>query len=197
MNIYTSNGINMINLIVLLVELVLIIVLLIKNLKLKKYNKNYKETLSKYKDKVREDNLDALIANEHYVVDKYMDDEKQLPYEIVFHEEKQMEHQDVICVHIEHESEIANRKYIINIKDEMYVGRKAGNAIVINEVNIADKHFRLFKKDNELYIQKLVVDQSIKLKRKKNIYELTDSAVKINSGDVIRFEKSEFTINLF
>lgn len=196
MSIYTDGGLNLINIGVLLIELIVIIILLIRNIKLKSRNKSYKETLSKYKDKVREDNLDALITNEHYVVNKYLDDEKQMPYEIIFHEEKQVEHQNVICVHIEHESEIANRKYIINIKDEMYVGKKQGNAIVINEVNIADKHFRLFKKDNELYIQKLA-EQSIKLKRKKNIYELNESPVKINSGDIIKFEKSEFTINLF
>ena len=183
--------------IIAIAEGVIGILLLFLSIRLSKKNKQYKELLLQYKKTTRENELDEKIKNEYYILNKADEDWNVVPYDVKFHDEKKVIKQDTICVNLCYEGKLATSRYMVDITDEVYIGRSRTNSITLNEDDIDEKHIRLIKQKNELYAQVISKTHMTKLKRGKDEYQLNDLPVRINDGDTLCFDKSTLRINMF
>lgn len=182
--------------IIMLLEAAVIVGLIITNAKLSKKNKQTDSLLSNYKEKLREDELDESIKNEYYKQDKYENDWKNIPYEETFEEEAHVRTRDAICVHFECISRISSSKYIINIMDELYLGRAESNGIVFEEEDVDQKHIHFVRQNGRVYVQSISDKMPVTFVRQDTKYELGDSLVMINDGDELLFKNSRVVITL-
>lgn len=189
------NG-QLIYIIIMLAEAAVIVGLIITNVKLSKKNKHNVSLLDNYKEKLREDELNESIKNEYYKQDKYENDWKNIPYDEVFEEEEHVRTRDAICVHFECISRIATSKYIVNITDELYLGRAKSNGIVFEEEDIDQKHVHFVRQNGKVYVQSLSDKMPVTFVRQDTKYELGDSLVMINDGDELLFSNSRVKITL-
>lgn len=182
--------------IIMLAEAIIIIFLIVLNVKLNKKNKKNNSLLSTYKEKVRDDELNEAIKNQYYKQNKAENDWKNVPYEVEFTEEEDVRAANAICVHLECIGRIATKKYLINVDDELYLGRSKSNGVVFDEEDIAWKQLHFVRKEGNLYIQNISVENQAVFIRKNSKYELTDVMVKVNDGDAIEFKDSRIVIKL-
>ena len=182
--------------IIMIVQFIIIVVLIITDIRLNKKNKKNKALITNYKEKLREDELDAAIMNACYKQDKAVNDWKNTPYSVDFEDEKKVRTTNAICVHLECQGRLANRKYIINIKDELYLGKAKNNGVIFDEVGVDKKHIHFVRQFGELYVQNVSQNMPAVFVREDSKYELTDVLVKVNDGDRIEFEDSFVRINL-
>lgn len=181
---------------IMIAQFIVIIFLIVLNVKLNKKNKKTTNIIKTYKARLREDELDEAIHNEHFIMDKSVRDWKNVAYETEFTDEDKVRISDSICVHLECEGRLAKRKYLINIKDELYLGKDKTNGVVLEEPDIDKKHVHFVRQGNEMYIQNLSTNFPVLLVRNKSKYGLTDVLVKINDGDTLEFKESKVLINL-
>lgn len=182
--------------IIMLVEAAVIIFLIISNVRLNKKNKGDNRVLTVYKEKLREDELDEAIKNPYFKQDKSELDWKKTPYEVEFNDEKDIRTADAVCIHLQCIGRLVTKKYIININDELYLGRSKNNGVVFDEQDIDQKQIHFVRKLGELYIANVSVDVPVVFVRKDSRYELTDVLVKVNDGDELLFEESRIIISL-
>lgn len=182
--------------IIMLAEALVIVFLIILNVRLNKKNKKSNEFLIAYKEKLREDELDEAIGNPYYKQDKSDNDWKNTPYEIEFKDEENIRTTSAICVHLQCIGRLVTKKYIINISDELYLGRGKHNGVVFDEKDIDQKQIHFVRQQGELYIQNISSKVSALFVRNDTRYELTESLVKLNDGDRLQFQESEIIINL-
>ena len=182
--------------IIMLVEMAIIIFLIIFNVRLNKKSKNNNVLLTAYKNKVREDELDEAIKNEYYKQDKSEADWKNTPYEVEFNEEDSVTTTSAVCMHLKCIGRLVTKKYLINVCDELYLGRSRNNGVIFDENDIAQRQLHFVRQFGELYIQNISTDNPVVFVRKNNRYELTDILVKLNDGDELEFQKSRIIINL-
>lgn len=180
--------------IIMLVEAIIIVFLIATNVKTSKKNKQTNRFLNNYKEKLREDELDDKIKNEYYKQNKYENDWKQIPYETVYDEEKNVRTRDAICVLIECVSRVATKKYLINITDELYLGRAKSNGIIFEEDDVDQKHIHFIRQDGRIYVHSISEKKPVSLVRKDAKYELSESLVMINNEDELLFEDSRVVI---
>ena len=182
--------------IIMVVAAAIIVGLIITNVKLHKKNKSNTEMLYTYKEKLREDELDDNIRNEYYKQDKYENDWKNIPYETTFEEEQEVRTRDAVCVHFECISRVATRKYLVNVTDELYLGRAKTNGIVFDEQDVDQKHIHFLRQKGKLYVQCISDKMPVIFVRQDSRYELTDSLVMVNDGDQLVFKDSRVVITL-
>lgn len=181
---------------IMLLEAVIIIFLITLNVKLNKKNKTNDILLGNYMEKLREDELDEKMRNEFYRQNKYDSDWKNIPYETIFEDEKNVRKRDAICVHLDCVSRVATRKYIINVTDELYLGRAKTNGVVFEEQDVDQKHIHFIRRDGKLFVKNISDKMPVIFMRKDVKYELTDSYVQLNDGDELLFDSSRVIITL-
>ena len=166
-------------------EIILVGMLFFLNIKLRKRNKNKLEQLSLQRDKTREDDLDAALRNNLYEEGQVKATKSNKPYEIDFHEniEKQNRSEHEISVQIEEIGNLSKRKYVVNVQDELSIGRGLDNGIVISDMNIGKRQCRLLNMERSLCIQRTEANIPMTLLRKKKRYTLNQDIVKLNDGD--------------
>lgn len=179
-----------------LVEAAVIIFLIIWNVKLNKRNKTNDKVLTVYKEKLREDELDEAIKNPYYKQDKSENDWKKVPYEVEFRDEENVRTTDAVCVHLQCTGRLVTKKYIINIHDELYLGRSKSNGVIFDEEDVDQTQIHFVRKSGELYISNVSEDVPVVFVRKDSRYELTDVLVKVNDADEILFQESRIIISL-
>ncbi|MDD6327669.1 MAG: hypothetical protein Q4D54_06240 [Eubacteriales bacterium] len=181
---------------IMLVEAAIIVFLIALNVKLNKKNKANNKMLGNYMDKLREDELDEKMRNEYYPQNKFESDFKNIPYETIYEDEKDVRTLDAICVHLACISRVATRKYIINVTDELYLGRAKTNGVVFEEQDVDQKHIHFLRKDGNLFVQNVSESMPAIFVRKDVKYELTESYVQLNDGDELLFDSSRVMITL-
>lgn len=182
--------------IIMVGEALVIIFLIIMNVRLNKDNKNNDSFLSAYKEKLREDELDAAIGNPYHKPDKAKNDWKNAPYDVEFKDENAVRTTSAICMHVVCIGRLVTKKYIINVYDELYLGRAKQNGIVFDEMDIDQKQIHFVRQQGELYIQNVSSNNPAVFIRNDAKYELTDSLVKLNNGDKLKFRDSLVVIHL-
>lgn len=182
--------------VIMLVELAIIIFLIIFNIRLNKENKKSNTLLTVYKDKLREDELNEAIKNQYYRQDKAKKDWKNTPYEVEFNDEDNIRTTSAVCMHLKCIGRLVTKKYLINVNDELYLGRSQNNGVIFDEKDIDLKQIHFVRQSDELYIQNISVDVPVVFIRKNSRYELTEVLVKVNDGDELEFQESRIIINL-
>lgn len=182
--------------VIVLIEAVVIIFLIISNIRLNKKNKGNDKVLTVYKEKLREDELDEAIKNPYYKQDKSEADWKKTPYEVEFKDEEDVRTADAVCVHLQCTGRLVTKKYLINISDELYLGRSKNNGVIFDEEDVDQRQIHFVRKSGELYIANVSADVPVVFVRKDSRYELTDVLVKVNDGDELLFKESRIVISL-
>ncbi len=177
-------------------QLALIVGLIVLNVKTSKKNKKINRILTKYKERLREDELDASIRNERHKENKAENDWTFTPYEVSYMDEQEVRSTEAVCVHLQCVGRLATKKYLINIKDELYVGGDKTNGVVLDEYDVAQKHIHFLKQGKLLFAQNISNGVPVNLIRGKSRHPLTDVLVQVNDGDMIEFLTSQILINL-
>jgi len=168
----------------------------VRFIRLRREKKEAVEMSTLQKEKAREEKLDQVLKNRLYQGSGDKALQSNIPYEINFHEEVGISGgtDENIAVQIIEKGKLSTRKYVIFISDVITVGQSAKNALVLNDLKIAKEQCRIFKHENNLYIQTLEDTHPVKIRRKRNVVQLTKNAVKLLDGDFI--ELGETILNI-
>lgn len=168
----------------------------VRFIRLRREKKEAVEMSTLQKEKAREEKLDQVLKNRLYQGSGDKALQSNIPYEINFHEEAGISGgtDENIAVQIIEKGKLSTRKYVIFISDVITVGQSAKNALVLNDLKIAKEQCRIFKHENNLYIQTLEDIHPVKIRRKRNVVQLTKNAVKLLDGDFI--ELGETILNI-
>lgn len=184
------------NLAICIYESILLGAIIVYFIKLKKKKKYAVEINTQQKDKAREEKLNQLLKNNLYSDKKDKDLEKNIPYEVSFHEEgiNKNNKNDGIAVQIIEKGKLSTRKYIIYIYDEITIGQGPENDLVLNDLKVAKQQCQIFKKGQELYVYSLEEIHPVMLKRKKNVMQVAKQPVALLDKDYL--ELGETLLNL-
>lgn len=165
-------------------------------IRLKKQKKKAVEMNTLQREKAREEKLDQVLKNGLYQGNGDKAFQNNIPYEVNFHEETEMNEgtDDNIAVQIIEKGKLSTRKYVIFISDVITIGQSGSNALVLNDLKVAKEQCRIFKHNQELYIQTLEDSHPVKVRRKPNVMQLTKQAVKLLDNDLI--ELGETILNI-
>ena len=161
--------------------------LIVRYFKLREEKKRTMEMTTLQKEKAREEQLDQMLKNKLYQGSAEKAGKNNVPYEVNFHEEtvKNEGSKDNIAIQIVEKGKLSTRKYVIFVSDMITLGKGEQNTVVINDLNIAKEQCRIFKHNEELYIQNLDDSYSVNIQRKRNVMQLASGAVKLMDGDMI------------
>lgn len=186
----------MIFILLLVVQVVLIITLIVLNSKTSAKNKEMTKLLTRYKDRLREDELDDAIRNELYKQNQEESDQKYVPYDVHYTDEEEVRSTEAVCVHFQCEGRLAIKKYLLNLMDDLYIGTSKSNGIVLDEYDVDEKHIHFVRQGKLLFVQNVSEGMPVSLRRGKTKYPLTDTLVQVNDGDTIEFKTSQVLVSL-
>lgn len=165
-------------------------------IKLRKQKKHVAEMNAQQKDKAREDQLDQLLKNRLYQGEPDKALQNNMAYDVSFHEERKVndKQSEGIALQVIEKGKLATRKYIIFVSDYIMIGQGGENGLVLNDLKVAKQQCRIIRKKKDLYIQTLEETHPVKLRRKRNVMQLTKNAVQLLDNDFI--ELGETTLNI-
>ena len=167
--------------------MVLVLIGLIVAIVLLKRSQRKKELLARaYSEKMREEELDERLRNKA----KRTGADSKKPYEIRYGQEdpqESVEHMnaDAIKVHLIVRSGSQERKYMVNIKDELFIGKSETNGIILDEPTVSGTHCCLVNYGGELYVTDMGSTNGTQLQRKSKEVSVGEKPIRIQSGDTI------------
>lgn len=160
------------------------------SLRLFKKNKKLKEMISLQKDRIREEELDAMLRNQVHMERNAQAAVKNNPYEVSYHEEKTAAYekeQAYVSVQVEELGTLSNKKYVVHVFERVKIGRDDSNKIILNDVTIAAHQIELLRVEQSIFAKNLAPGVKVTLKRKRKKFSLGESPVCLNSGDELYF----------
>lgn len=177
-------------------EAVVLGIVLVWFIRLRKEKKRAVEMDALQKEKVREEKLDQVLKNRLYQESGEKSFQNNIPYEINFHEETKISGEaESIPIQIVEKGKLSTRKYVILISDVITVGQSGRNSLVLNDLQVAKEQCRIFKHEQDLYIQTLEDIHPVRIRRKRNVMQLTKNAVKLLDGDFIELGETVLDIH--
>lgn len=174
------------NILVLGILLILIVILIYY---IRKYRKKKRETKKIIEDKLRDDALNRAIANQVYEELGCELEPPNIPYEVDYGNSKvqldtgnRKDNKSMLMI-VEH-SELSQRKFIIELKNKVYIGCHKDNNIMIKSAPIADLECTIFRNNRQIYIKSEASTEVILIRKNQHIY-IQEDGVKIKSGDMI------------
>lgn len=170
---------------ILICEILFNVGLLLNLFRLHKKNKKLTEMVSLQKDRIREEKLDAMLQNQRYMERDLAKAVANNPYDVTYHEEigAVCEGKEYISVQVEETGILSTKKYVVHVFEHIEIGRADTNKIILNDVSISNQQIQLLRAGKKLFAKNLNVEIPVTLKRKKKVWELTQDAVCIQSGD--------------
>lgn len=162
-------------------------------------NKKLKEMVSLQKDRIREEELDAMLQNQMYIERNADVAVKNNPYEINYHEEADAAYENEkahVSVQFEELGNLSNKKYVVHIFDKIKVGRDESNKIILNDITIAEHQLEFLRVDTDLFVKNLETYIKVTLKRKRKKFALTETPVCLKSGDELELGNTRLRISL-
>ena len=167
-------------------------------LKLRKKKKQSIEVNAIQREKTRDAKLNGILQNELHQQNQEHIFQNNTPYDEEYHDQSKIdgEQKNVVKLQFTVQSELATRKYVIFVQDEITIGKDEKNDLVLNDLDIAKRQCRIFLYQGYLYIQTMDVTFPLVLKRKKNIMKLTQQAVEIRDKDLIEMGSTRIKIEI-
>ena len=91
---------------------------------------------------------------------------------------------------------LAKKKYVLEIRDCIFIGRSKDNGIVLEDKNVSSKHCVLLNRGGEIYVQDLDSTNGTGLSRKKSFIQVGANPTKLKSKDVLIIAENEIEIYL-
>lgn len=169
-----------------------------KWLKSHKKIKQCKEVNLIQKEKARDAKLNNVLQNELHQQKQERVFQNNTPYDEVFEDQSRIDRDQKEARKLQFtvQSELAIRKYVIFITDEITIGKDEKNDLVLNDLDIAQQQCRMFIYQDGIYIQTMDTEYPIRIKRKKNMIQLTQQAVEIKDKDLMEMGTTQIKIEI-
>ncbi len=143
-------------------------------------------------DKLRDQALNRALANDLYGGKKVSDSIESLPYEVDYNQ-SQLDNgqttQDKMMLQVTACSELSKRKFMIELKDVIKIGRAKGNAIMIKDLAALPVHCEIFRHANDAYIRDFSGNRTLLNRKKQQVY-VDEKGIKLKTGDKIVVENT-------
>lgn len=146
-------------------------------------------------DKEREMELEQRLRNRNMPVQKECG-EKQTPYEVRYQENVKTESSE-IQVELTVISDVSEKKYMLPIKNEIFIGKNIQNDLVLNDKGVSRRHCCLMRKNSEIYVKDLNSTNGTVVFRKNQKTKLQGQSVKIQTGDQIFLGGIRLEVRIF
>lgn len=187
------------NIAIIIYECIALVLLIANSFRLKGRNKKVAEMVSLQKDRIREENLDAMLQNTLYSKTQQGSEKANNPYDVVYHEEEVNVYNDTrerISLQIEEKGILSTKKYVVHVFDSILIGNDDSNKIILNDLSVSKFQVQLTNKDNKLYAHNLDCSVDANIIRKKKKYPLTPSMACIESNDSILVGNTSLRITI-
>lgn len=180
-------------------EGILLIGLIGNSIRLRKKNKKWKEMASLQKDRIREENLDAMLQNERHKEKSQTQEVTNNPYDVVYHEEDVGVYQNTkehISVQVEEKGVLATKKYVVHVFDQIEIGSDDCNKIVLNDVLVSSHQLQFIRVEHSLFIKNMDPTVAVTLIRQRKAYSLMNDAVQIQNKDQIQVGNTSLRLTM-
>lgn len=192
LNLLTSN------LAICLYEAAILVGVIVWWSKLRKKKKQCVEMDSVQREIARDERLNNVLQNELHQQKQEKIFQSNTPFDEVYHDQSRIgaNQRSATKLQFTVQGELATRKYVILIIDEITIGKSEKNDLVLRDLNIAEKQCRIFVHEKELYIQTLDAEYPLSLKRKKEIMQIKQQTVEIKNKDIIEMGSTQIKIEM-
>lgn len=162
-------------------------------------NKKLKEMVSLQKDRIREEELDAMLRNETHM--KYHADAavKNNPYDVSYHEEADAAYENEkehISVQFEELGNLSNKKYVIHIFDKVRIGTNDSNKIVLHDSKLSAHQLEFLRVERDLFVKNLDTGVKVVLKRGRKKFTITETPACLKTQDELFMGNTTLKISL-
>ena len=171
---------------------IIVVILIIVVIKLKVKRSKEKELKIIAEDKLRDEALNKALANRLYETKENTVNLESIPYEVDYNQsllESHVNHKNKIMLQITECSELSRRKFMIELKGRVKIGRAKENDIVIKEPKALPVQCEIFTYHNVVYVRSLSGSGTI-LKRKKQTVYVDEKGLKLKSDDKLIIENT-------
>lgn len=168
-----------------------------------KRKKKQQNLVNAYSKKKREEELDKLLRNE----DKKSDIKEMRPYEVIYENSESLRDAEaikrkrinMIRVQLTARTEYSTKKYFLEIKNRVSIGRSKSNEIVLDDPKVSSTHCILLNEDGLLYVcdagSENGTENRTTLVRKYKRIEVKDNPIQINNGDKLQIAENTVILN--
>ncbi|WP_410495498.1 FHA domain-containing protein [Cellulosilyticum sp. ST5] len=167
--------------------LVAIAILVIVMIWLKVKKAKDKELKMIAEDKLRDHALNRALANDLYGDKEAGENIESLPYEVDYNQSQLNNRQtkrDKMMIQITACSELSKRKFMIELKDVIKIGRAKENTIVIKDSMALPVHCEIFRHVNDVYVKDYSGNRTLLSRKKQQVY-VDEKGIKVRTGDKI------------
>lgn len=154
-------------------------------LKVKKAKVNELRVIAE--DKLRDQALNRALANDLYGNEKAEEHIESLPYEVDYNQSQlnnRQAKQEKMMVQITACSELSKRKFMIELKDVIKIGRGKENTIIVKDSKTLPVHCEIFRYVNDIYVRSYSGNKTLLSRKKQQVY-VDDKGIKVRTGDKI------------
>lgn len=169
-----------------------VIILIIMAIKLRNKKAKEKELKVIAEDKLRDQALNKALANDLYGHQNNKASMESLPYEVDYNQkqlDKRVAKKGKIMLQITECSELSKRKFMIELSENIKIGRAKENPIVIKEQGALPVHCEIFAYHNEVYVRDFSGNKTILRRKRQNVY-VDEHGLKLKTGDKLVIENT-------
>lgn len=138
-------------------------------------------------DKLRDQALNKALANHLYSKSNCEANIESIPYEVDYNQ-KQLNNttsnKGRIMLQITECSQLSKRKFMVELKETIKIGRAKENPIVIKSPEVLPIHCEIFAYQNQVFIRDFSGNQTLLKRKKQNVY-VDEKGLKLKTGDQV------------
>lgn len=192
----------MIGIVVILI-FIMVGIMLLKKMIHKKQRK--KELSQAAEDKLRDENLNQVILNQHTVGSRFKEVHK--PYDVDYSNangengkktvDSIKRREDLVMVQLVEKTELSTRKFMMNPVKSVRVGSNLqDNDITVLTDSVSPHQFEIFAIRNKVFVRNLSSENRTIVKRKKEQAIVDEKGIRLLSGDIILLGHVSYDITI-
>lgn len=181
---------------ILMAVIIAVVVIVMIWLRVKKVKE--KELKMIAEDKLRDEALNRALANDLCGDQKAGGNIESLPYEVDYNQSQlnnRQTKQDKMMLQITACCELSKRKFMIELKDAIQIGRAKENTIIIKEQGVLPVHCEIFRHLNDVYVKDFSGNRTLLNRKKQQVY-VGDKGIKLKTGDKIVIENTILEVTI-
>lgn len=179
------------------VVVILLCVILIAELSKKNRKKKRLENIEQ--EKIRDQRLEAILANEDAVqYDQKLKIRKETPYEIVYHTDQGQYQKKIYGIRLQLivQNEFSTKKFLLDLENKLYLGRDSDNDLTLEGPMVSGKHCILVRQGERVLVQDLNSKNGTLLERKNKMYRVEGQLAQLQSHDRLYLGDTAIDLNI-
>lgn len=182
----------------------LLVVIIFSIISKKRREKKVKAQLAG--DKIREETLDKLLLNKEAEIRKDENTFVAIPVAVNYDvnsiekintSEKKKNRRNKVMVQIIENSELSERKYMLDPRKGIFFGSKTGkNHIVVSDSDIDERQCEIRENTGNVYVRNIGNSGKLVLKRQKQSVYVEQKYIEIKAGDTLLIGNTIYKIDL-